>query len=50
MTDDIDTLYKRAVDAGANPIVPVFNLGAVKVGIFLDPDGHEIELVQQAQA
>ena len=50
MTDDIDALYARAVEAGANPIVPVFDLGAVRVGIFLDPDGHEIELVQQSQA
>jgi len=50
MTDDIDALYAKAVEAGANPIVPVFDLGAVRVGIFLDPDGHEIELVQQSQA
>jgi len=50
MTDDIDALYAKAVAAGANPIVPVFDLGSVRVGIFLDPDGHEIELVQQSQA
>ncbi|MBS1239559.1 MAG: hypothetical protein H6R45_265 [Proteobacteria bacterium] len=50
MTDNIDALYAKAVAAGANPIVPVFDLGAVRVGIFLDPDGHEIELVQQSQA
>ena len=50
MTDDIDRLFAKAINAGANPIVPVFDLGPVKVGIFLDPDGHEIELVQQSQA
>ncbi|WEK47473.1 MAG: VOC family protein [Candidatus Andeanibacterium colombiense] len=50
MTDDIDALFARAIGAGANPIVPVFDLGPVKVGIFLDPDGHEIELVQQNAA
>lgn len=50
MTDDIEALFAKAVAAGANPIVPVFDLGPVKVGIFLDPDGHEIELVQQSQA
>lgn len=50
MTDDIDVLFAKAVAEGANPIVPVFDLGPVKVGIFLDPDGHEIELVQQNQA
>ena len=46
MTEDIDAMFGRAVAAGANPIVPVFDMGGVKVGIFLDPDGHEIELVQ----
>ena len=50
MTDDIDAVFAKAVAAGAKPIVPVFDMGPVKVGIFLDPDGHEIELVQQAQA
>ena len=50
MTDDIDALFAKAVAAGANPIVPVFDLGPVKVGIFLDPDGHEVELVQPAAA
>lgn len=50
MTDDIDALFAKAVAEGANPIVPVFDLGPVKVGIFLDPDGHEIELVQQPSA
>lgn len=46
MVDDINTVFAAAVTAGANPIVPVFDLDGVKVGIFLDPDGHEIELVQ----
>jgi predicted enzyme related to lactoylglutathione lyase len=51
MTDAIDALYAKAVAAGANPIVPAFDLGGgVRVGIFLDPDGHEIELVQQSPA
>lgn len=50
MTDDIDALFAKAVEAGANPIVPVFDMGGVKVGVFLDPDGHEIELVQLPSA
>ncbi|WP_336978122.1 VOC family protein [Altererythrobacter fulvus] len=46
VTDDIDALCAKAVEAGANPIVPAFEMGAVKVGIVLDPWGHELELLQ----
>ncbi|HTN15087.1 MAG TPA: VOC family protein [Sphingomonadaceae bacterium] len=46
VTDDIDTLFARAIGAGANPVVPVFDMGPVKVGILLDPWGHELELLQ----
>ena len=46
VTDDIEALCARAVEAGANPIVPVFDMGPVKVGIVLDPWGHELELLQ----
>lgn len=46
VTDDIDALFAKAVEAGANPVVPVFDMGPVKVGILLDPWGHELELLQ----
>ena len=46
VTDDIATLFDRAVAAGAKPVVPVFSLGAVQVAILHDPFGHELELLQ----
>lgn len=46
VTDDIDALFARALAAGASPQVPVFAMGAVKIAIVLDPDGHELELLQ----
>jgi len=46
VTSDIDALFAKAVSAGAVPTVPVFELGPVKVAIVLDPEGHELELLQ----
>jgi len=46
VTDDIDTLFARAISAGASPAVPVFDMEGTKVAIILDPEGHEIELLQ----
>lgn len=48
VTDDIAALFARAIDAGARALVPVFAMGPVKVGILLDPDGHELELLEFA--
>lgn len=50
VTDDIDALFARALNAGARAAVPVFDMGPVKVGILLDPDGHELELLQFGSA
>lgn len=50
VTDDISTLFARAIDAGARVVVPVFEMGPVKVGILLDPDGHELELLEFGSA
>ncbi len=49
VTDDIEALCARALAAGATSQVPIFSLGAVKVAILLDPDGHELELLQFSQ-
>lgn len=46
VTDDIEALCAKAVEAGADTIVPIFDMGPVKVGIVLDPWGHELELLQ----
>jgi len=46
VTDEIDALCARATAAGATVTLPVFETDGVKVCMMLDPDGHEIELVQ----
>jgi predicted enzyme related to lactoylglutathione lyase len=46
MTDDIEAQFAKAVDAGASVLLPVFEMGGTKIAMLLDPDGHEIELVQ----
>ena len=46
MTDDIEAQFAKAVDAGASVTLPIFEMGGTKIAMLLDPDGHEIELVQ----
>lgn len=46
MTDDIDAQFDRAVAAGAQVTLPVFDMEGVRIAMLHDPDGHEIELVQ----
>lgn len=45
-TDDIEAVYAKAMEHGAKELIPIFDLGGIKVAIFLDPEGHEVELVQ----
>jgi predicted enzyme related to lactoylglutathione lyase len=46
MTDDIEDQFARATAAGASVTIPVSHMGPVKFAMLLDPDGHELELVQ----
>jgi len=45
-TDDIEAQFAKARAAGATATVPVSAMGPVKFAMLLDPDGHELELVQ----
>jgi len=45
-TDDIENQFARAVAAGAIVTIPISPMGPVKFAMLLDPDGHELELVQ----
>lgn len=46
MTEDIETQFAKLEDAGAKVTLPIFEMGGTKIAMLLDPDGHEIELVQ----
>ena len=46
VTDDIGALVSRAVAAGAQPAVPIFELPGVKAAILRAPEGHQIELIE----
>ncbi|HSG34701.1 MAG TPA: VOC family protein [Sphingomonadaceae bacterium] len=46
MTDDIEAQFAKAMGAGAVELLPIFEMGGTKIAMLLDPDGHEIELVQ----
>ena len=45
-TDDIAVLHDQALQAGARQVTGVFSAGDVQLAVLLDPEGHEIELVQ----
>ena len=45
-TSDIASLFDLAIASGAECRVPIFEMDGVKVAILVDPEGHEIELVQ----
>ncbi len=46
VTDDIAALHDKALAAGGKEHTAVFALGEVQLSIVLDPEGHEIELLQ----
>jgi predicted enzyme related to lactoylglutathione lyase len=52
VTDEIDTLFARAVDAGATVAQPVHDAPehGVRVGFLADPEGRLIEVVQLLEA
>jgi len=45
-TADIEAQFARLVEAGAIVLLPISEMGPVKFAMLLDPDGHELELVQ----
>lgn len=49
-TDDIAASHDRALQAGAQKVTGVFSAGDIQIAILLDPEGHEVELVQLPSA
>lgn len=45
-TDDIAAAHDRALRAGAQQVTGVFSAGDIQIAVLLDPEGHEVELVQ----
>jgi predicted enzyme related to lactoylglutathione lyase len=45
-TKDIAALHDRALHAGAQQVTGVFSAGDIQIAVLLDPEGHEVELVQ----
>ncbi len=43
--EDVDGAYGRALAAGAKSVRPPTSMGADKVALVADPEGHEIELL-----
>jgi len=46
VTDEIEILHGKVLAAGGKQVTGVFALDGVKLAIVLDPEGHEIELLQ----
>ena len=42
--DDPDAVYKRALEAGATPITPVYEGHGWRIGRIADPSGHHWEI------
>lgn len=42
--DDPDSVYERALDAGATPITPVYEGHGWRIGRIADPSGHHWEI------
>ena len=47
---DVDSAYKRALDAGAAPKTPPGGGGGLRVAVVLDPEGHPVELLRRPPA
>jgi glyoxylase I family protein len=45
MTDDIDGIYTRLVDAGVRIDIPLMEAAGAKFAYLFDPDGYMVELV-----
>lgn len=45
-TDDIQAAHESALRAGAQQVTGVFSAGDIQIAVLLDPEGHEVELVQ----
>ncbi len=45
-TNDIAAMHDRALQAGARQVTGVFSAGDIQIAVLLDPEGHEVELVQ----
>lgn len=46
VTDDLETLHGKVLAAGGKQVTGIFALDGVRLAIVLDPEGHEIELLQ----
>ena len=44
---DVDSAYRRALDAGAASKTPPGGGGGLRVAVVLDPEGHPIELLRR---
>ena len=44
-TADVDGYYARAMEAGATSVRAPFDLGTTRIAFLLDPEGHEVELI-----
>ncbi|MGE0829793.1 MAG: VOC family protein [Hyphomonadaceae bacterium] len=47
--DDVDKVYAEAIAAGATSLFEPFESPGVRVALFNDPEGHEIELLRFAR-
>lgn len=43
--DEVDSLYRKAIDSGGKPWLPVQDLGFMYGHSFQDPDGHVLEVM-----
>lgn len=50
MTRDVDAAYARALAHGATSSRAPTDLGPMRLAFVLDPEGHEIEMIQYGRA
>ena len=50
LTRDCDAAYARALAYGATAHRPPTDMGPMRVAFVLDPEGHEIEMIQYRRA
>lgn len=50
LTRDVDAAYARALAHGASAHRPPTDMGPMRVAFVLDPEGHEIEMIQYRRA
>ncbi|WP_375390601.1 VOC family protein [uncultured Sphingomonas sp.] len=50
LTRDVDAAYGRALAHGASAHRPPTGMGPMRVAFVLDPEGHEIEMIQYRRA